>query len=125
MKHIAKFNKKFKEFCQKHSSDPIITLIEAFRKKEGISSYHLVFLKLKSLLGIDYTTKTTPDSYRSYIPYLRFNHDNVLEEASGLYPLRDQTKPFRSIDECYTFLIAKLMDRLSRIKGLEEYLELD
>lgn len=124
MKHTATFNTKFKEFYRKHSSHPTISLLEAFRKKEGIQSYHLVFLKLKSLLGIDYTTKTTSDSYKSYLPYLIIRSDNALDETSGHYLLCDQAKPFRSIDECYSFLITKLMDRLSRIQELEDYLEI-
>ena len=125
MKHTAKFNKKFKEFYQKHRNSPTITLIEAFREKEGIRQYHLVFLKLKQKLGIDYTTKSANGNYKFYIPYLKLNPENAWEEASGLYPLRDQTKPFASIDECYSFLIGKLMDRISTVPHLDEYLDLE
>lgn len=124
MKHTSKFNKKFKEFYAKHSNHPTIRLIEAFKEKEGIRHYHLVFLKLKGLLGIDYTTKTMNGNYKHYIPYLKLNPNNAWEEASGLYPLRDQGQPFGSIDECYLFLISKLMDRISTIPGLEDHLEL-
>lgn len=124
MKHTAKFNKKFKEFYNKHRNSPTIALIEAFREKEGIRQYHLVFVRLKQKLGIDYTTKPANGNYKFYVPYLKLNPENAWEEASGLYPLRDQTKPFASIDDCYTFLIGKLMDRIGSIPHLDEYLDL-
>lgn len=124
MKHTSKFNKKLKEYYAKHANHPTISVIEAFKEKEGIRHYHMAFLKLTSRLGIDYTTKTLNGNYKDYIPYLKLNPDNAWEEASGLYPLRDQAKPFGSIDECYLFLIGKLMDRISAIPGLEDHLEL-
>ncbi|NRB48308.1 MAG: hypothetical protein HRU41_11600 [Saprospiraceae bacterium] len=124
MKHTAKFNKKLKEFFSKHRNNPTIAMLEAFKEREGIRQYHVVFLKLKFKLGIDYTTKSANGNYKFYIPYLKLNPDNAFQEASGLYPLRDQSKPFASIDECYTFLIGKLMDRISSIHDLDEYLDL-